>query len=254
MLFCAAQAPELFGRDQRYGVLPLYFSRVLTRVDYTLARAGGLFLAIFVISIVAAADPDGRRDPGGPGPADRAARRPSRDPALSRGLPAGIGPAGRGRDGHRRLDAAAGLRHGRDHRGVHHPADRRRADGRAGRRRPRPGPRAGQPGRHHRRGERGRLRCGLAAIRRSSRRTCRAGRTSSRPSWGRSRASCSSCGAISGSRRERTRPEPPAPDAAGPDAAPDAAARRPRSRSTTSHAGTATSWPSTTSRSPSVPA
>ncbi len=27
MLFCAAQAPELFGRDQRYGVLPLYFSR-----------------------------------------------------------------------------------------------------------------------------------------------------------------------------------------------------------------------------------
>ncbi len=52
MLFCAAQAPELFGRDQRHGVLPLYFSRVLTRIDYTLARAGGLFLAIFVISIV----------------------------------------------------------------------------------------------------------------------------------------------------------------------------------------------------------
>ena len=52
MLFCAAQAPELFGRDQRYGALPLYFSRVLTRVDYTLARAGGLFLAIFVITIV----------------------------------------------------------------------------------------------------------------------------------------------------------------------------------------------------------
>jgi ABC-2 type transport system permease protein len=52
MLFCAAQAPELFGRDQRHGVLPLYFSRVLTRIDYTLARAGGLLLAIFVISIV----------------------------------------------------------------------------------------------------------------------------------------------------------------------------------------------------------
>ena len=67
MLFCAAQAPELFGRDQRYGVLPLYFSRVLTRVDYTLARAGGLFLAIFVISIVPqliltlGADPRGAR-------------------------------------------------------------------------------------------------------------------------------------------------------------------------------------------------
>lgn len=52
MLFCAAQAPELFGRDLRYGVLPLYFSRVLTRTDYALARAGGLFLAVFVISIV----------------------------------------------------------------------------------------------------------------------------------------------------------------------------------------------------------
>lgn len=51
-LFCAAQAPELFGRDQRNGVLPLYFSRVLTRVDYALARAGGLFLATFIISVV----------------------------------------------------------------------------------------------------------------------------------------------------------------------------------------------------------
>ena len=52
MLFCAAQAPELFGRDQRYNVLPLYFSRVLTRADYALARLGGLFLAVFVISVV----------------------------------------------------------------------------------------------------------------------------------------------------------------------------------------------------------
>lgn len=52
MLFCAVQAPELFGRDQRFGVLPLYFSRVLTRIDYALARTGGLFLAILLISIV----------------------------------------------------------------------------------------------------------------------------------------------------------------------------------------------------------
>ncbi|MGH2474437.1 MAG: hypothetical protein ACRDIL_04170 [Candidatus Limnocylindrales bacterium] len=52
MLFCAAQAPETFGRDQRYGVLPLYFSRVLTRVDYALARTGGLFLAVFIVSVV----------------------------------------------------------------------------------------------------------------------------------------------------------------------------------------------------------
>jgi ABC-2 type transport system permease protein len=52
MLFCAAQAPELFGRDQRYGVLPLYFSRVLTRVDYALARTGGLFSAILIVTLV----------------------------------------------------------------------------------------------------------------------------------------------------------------------------------------------------------
>jgi ABC-2 type transport system permease protein len=68
MLFCAAQAPELFGRDLRYGVLPLYFSRVLTRVDYGLARTGGLFVAILIVtltpqlvlsvgSILAATDP-----------------------------------------------------------------------------------------------------------------------------------------------------------------------------------------------------
>jgi len=52
MLFCAAQAPELFGRDQRYGVLPLYFSRVLTRIDYALARTGGLFLAVLIMALV----------------------------------------------------------------------------------------------------------------------------------------------------------------------------------------------------------
>lgn len=51
MLFCAAQAPELFGRDLRYGVLPLYFSRVLTRIDYGLARTGGLFIAILIMTL-----------------------------------------------------------------------------------------------------------------------------------------------------------------------------------------------------------
>jgi len=51
MLFCAAQAPELFGRDQRYGVLPLYFTRVLTRVDYALARMGGLIAALLIVEI-----------------------------------------------------------------------------------------------------------------------------------------------------------------------------------------------------------
>jgi ABC-2 type transport system permease protein len=51
-LFCAAQAPELFGRDQRHGVLPLFFSRAITRFDYALARISGLFLAIFLMAIV----------------------------------------------------------------------------------------------------------------------------------------------------------------------------------------------------------
>ncbi|OGO53631.1 MAG: hypothetical protein A2Z32_13560 [Chloroflexi bacterium RBG_16_69_14] len=51
MLFCAAQAPELFGRDQRYAVLPLYFSRVLTRTDYALAKIGGLFVALLAVQL-----------------------------------------------------------------------------------------------------------------------------------------------------------------------------------------------------------
>jgi ABC-2 type transport system permease protein len=51
MLFCAAQAPELFGRDQRYSVLPLYFSRVLTRSDYAIAKVGGLILALFIVMV-----------------------------------------------------------------------------------------------------------------------------------------------------------------------------------------------------------
>ena len=51
MLFCAAQASELFGRDQRYGVLPLYFTRVLTRTDYALARVGGLIAALLIVEL-----------------------------------------------------------------------------------------------------------------------------------------------------------------------------------------------------------
>jgi ABC-2 type transport system permease protein len=49
VLFCAAQAPELFGRDQRYGVLPLFFSRSIGREDYAIARLGGLAIAIFAL-------------------------------------------------------------------------------------------------------------------------------------------------------------------------------------------------------------
>jgi ABC-2 type transport system permease protein len=52
ILFCAAQAPELFGRDQRYNTLPLYFSRALTRLDYAVARIGGLMLALFLVDVL----------------------------------------------------------------------------------------------------------------------------------------------------------------------------------------------------------
>ena len=67
MLFCAAQAPEILGRDQRHGLLSLYFSRALRRVDYALGRLAGIVIAIlifvllpqsiiFVGSILSAAD------------------------------------------------------------------------------------------------------------------------------------------------------------------------------------------------------
>ncbi len=52
MLFAAAQGPELFGRDQRYGVLPLYFSRVLTRIDYALAKTAALWVALLLLILV----------------------------------------------------------------------------------------------------------------------------------------------------------------------------------------------------------
>jgi len=52
MLFVAAQAPELLGRDQRYSVLSLYFSRALLRVDYALARLAGLVAAILIVVLV----------------------------------------------------------------------------------------------------------------------------------------------------------------------------------------------------------
>jgi ABC-2 type transport system permease protein len=52
MLFVAAQAPELFGRDQRFGVLPLYFSRALARTDYALARIGGLVAGLSLMVLI----------------------------------------------------------------------------------------------------------------------------------------------------------------------------------------------------------
>jgi ABC-2 type transport system permease protein len=48
-LFSSSQAPELFGRDQRAGVLPLYFSRATSRLDYAAARVLGLWLSLAVL-------------------------------------------------------------------------------------------------------------------------------------------------------------------------------------------------------------
>jgi ABC-2 type transport system permease protein len=52
VLFVAAQAPELLGRDQRYRVLTLYFSRALRRPDYALGKLVALSLGVFAILFV----------------------------------------------------------------------------------------------------------------------------------------------------------------------------------------------------------
>jgi len=49
VLFSAIVAPELVSRDLRGGVLPLYFSRPLTRVDYPLAKLASLVSATFLL-------------------------------------------------------------------------------------------------------------------------------------------------------------------------------------------------------------
>lgn len=52
MLFVAAQAPELLGRDQRHHVLSLYFSRALLRVDYAVAKGAAFATAILVLILI----------------------------------------------------------------------------------------------------------------------------------------------------------------------------------------------------------
>lgn len=51
-LFCAAQAPELFSRDQRHGVIALYFARALRRGDYAVARLAGFALALLALLLL----------------------------------------------------------------------------------------------------------------------------------------------------------------------------------------------------------
>jgi len=52
ILFCVAQAPELVCRDQRYQVLPLYFTRALSRLDYAAAKLGALASGLFFALIM----------------------------------------------------------------------------------------------------------------------------------------------------------------------------------------------------------
>jgi ABC-2 type transport system permease protein len=51
-LFCAVIGPELVSRDLRSGVLPLYFSRPLTRSDYALAKWGAMVSALWLLLAV----------------------------------------------------------------------------------------------------------------------------------------------------------------------------------------------------------
>ena len=52
VLFVAAQAPELLGRDRRYRVLTLYFSRALRRTDYALAKLAAMTIGVLAILVV----------------------------------------------------------------------------------------------------------------------------------------------------------------------------------------------------------
>jgi ABC-2 type transport system permease protein len=52
VLFLVAQAPELVCRDQRYHVLPLYFTRALGRLDYAFARLAALATSVFIALMV----------------------------------------------------------------------------------------------------------------------------------------------------------------------------------------------------------
>jgi ABC-2 type transport system permease protein len=52
LFFCIAQAPELVCRDQRYQVLPLYFTRAMGRIEYAIARLVALATGLFIVLMV----------------------------------------------------------------------------------------------------------------------------------------------------------------------------------------------------------
>lgn len=49
-IFVAAQAPVLVSRDLRFGVMPLYLSRPLERLDYVLGKYGAMATAVFALT------------------------------------------------------------------------------------------------------------------------------------------------------------------------------------------------------------
>ncbi len=51
VLFCAAVAPELVGRDQRNRTLSLYFSRAVSRFDYAISKFAALTSAMLVLTL-----------------------------------------------------------------------------------------------------------------------------------------------------------------------------------------------------------
>jgi ABC-2 type transport system permease protein len=52
LVFVALTAPDLFCPDRRQRVLPLYFSRPLTGVDYVLARAGSVLALLYAFTVL----------------------------------------------------------------------------------------------------------------------------------------------------------------------------------------------------------
>jgi ABC-2 type transport system permease protein len=51
-IFVAAQAPELVVNDMRHRVLPLYFSRPISRLDYVVAKLGALAVGLLALTLL----------------------------------------------------------------------------------------------------------------------------------------------------------------------------------------------------------
>jgi len=51
VVFLAAQAPEVLSRDQQHRLLPLLFTRDVTRESYAFARFSAIFTAVFIVSM-----------------------------------------------------------------------------------------------------------------------------------------------------------------------------------------------------------